>query len=262
MAKEILLDIEDNIATVTFNRPDQHNAISYEGWQLLSKTVRDIGQEGSVKVVIFTGSGNRSFSAGADIKDFKSHRHDSGSSKIYSEAFDGALDDIEALSMPTISMIRGICVGGGCELSMATDIRIAAQGSKFGIPVAKLGILVGYREMKRLVNLVGPGNASYILLSGRIIGDTEALKMGMITKLVEESELEGAVMDLAREMVPLAPLSQSRHKKILQSVIANQSLDGFTVEEINLPFTNFDSEDFNEGRKAFIERRIPVFNGT
>ena len=262
MSKEILLDIKDDIAIVTFNRPDQHNAISYEGWQLLSKTVRDIGQEGSVKVVIFTGSGNRSFSAGADIKDFKSHRHDSGSSKIYSEAFDGALDDIEALSMPTISMIRGICVGGGCELSMATDIRIAAQGSKFGIPVAKLGILVGYREMKRLVNLVGPGNASYILLSGRIIGDTEALEMGMITKLVEESELEGAVMDLAREMVPLAPLSQSRHKKILQSVIANQSLDGFTVEEINLPFTNFDSEDFNEGRKAFIERRTPVFNGT
>ena len=262
MSKEILLDIKDDIAIVTFNRPDQHNAISYEGWQLLSKIVRDIGQEGSVKVVIFTGSGNRSFSAGADIKDFKSHRHDSGSSKIYSEAFDGALDDIEALSMPTISMIRGICVGGGCELSMATDIRIAAQGSKFGIPVAKLGILVGYREMKRLVNLVGPGNANYILLSGRIVGDTEALEMGMITKLVEESELEEAVMDLAREMVPLAPLSQSRHKKILQSVIANQSLDGFTVEEINLPFTNFDSEDFNEGRKAFIERRTPVFNGT
>ncbi len=261
MSKEILLDIKDDIAIVTFNRPDQHNAISYEGWQLLSKTVRDIEQKDSVKVAIFTGSGKRSFSAGADIKDFESHRYNSDSSKVYSEAFDGALDDIEALPIPTIAMIRGLCVGGGCELSMATDIRIAAQGSKFGIPVAKLGILVGYREMKRLVNLVGPGNANYILLSGRIIGDTEALEMGMITKLVEESELEEAVMDLAREMVPLAPLSQSRHKKILQSVIANQSLDGFTVEEINLPFTNFDSEDFNEGRKAFIERRTPVFNG-
>ena len=261
MSKEILLDIEDNIATVTFNRPDQHNAISYEGWQLLSETVIEIAQKNSVKVVIFTGSGNRSFSAGADIKDFESHRYDSDSSKIYSQAFDGALDDIEALPMPTISMIRGICVGGGCELSMATDIRIAAQGSKFGIPVAKLGILVGYREMKRLVNLVGPGNANYILLSGRIIGDTEALEMGMITKLVEESELERSVIDLAREMVPLAPLSQSRHKKILQSVIANQSLKGFTLEETNLPFTNFDSEDFNEGRSAFIERRRPVFNG-
>lgn len=261
MSKEILLDIKDNIAIVTFNRPDQYNAISYKGWQLLSETVRELGQENSVKVVIFTGSGNRSFSAGADIKDFESHRYNSDSSKVYSEAFDGALDDIEALPMPTISMIRGICVGGGCELSMATDIRIAGMGSKFGIPVARLGILIGYREMKRLVNLVGPGNASYILLSGRIIGDSEALEMGMITKLVEESELERTVMDLAKEMLPLAPLSQSRHKKILQSVIANQSLNGFTIEEIDLPFTNFDSEDFNEGRKAFIERRPPVFSG-
>ena len=197
MSKEILLSIEDNIATVTFNRPDQHNAISYEGWQLLSKTISEIAQENSVKIVIFTGSGNRSFSAGADIKDFESHRYDSNSSNIYSQAFDGALDEIEALPAPAISMIQGICVGGGCELSMATDIRIAAQGSKFGIPVAKLGILVGYREMKRLVNLVGPGTANYILLSGRIIGDAEALEMGLITKLVEESELEEFVTDLA-----------------------------------------------------------------
>ena len=197
MSKEILLSIEDNIATVTFNRPDQHNAISYEGWHLLSETISEIAQENSVKIVIFTGSGNRSFSAGADIKDFESHRYDSNSSNIYSQAFDGALDEIEALPAPAISMIQGICVGGGCELSMATDIRIAAQGSKFGIPVAKLGILVGYREMKRLVNLVGPGTANYILLSGRIIGDAEALEMGLITKLVEESELEEFVTDLA-----------------------------------------------------------------
>ena len=214
-----------------------------------------------MKVGIFTGSGNRSFSAGADIKDFKSHRYDSDSSKIYSEAFDGALDDIEALSMPTISMIRGVCVGGGCELSMATDIRIAVQGSKFGIPVAKLGILVGYREMKRLINLAGSGNASYILLSGRIFNATEALKMGLVNQVVPENQLDDIVSKLTTEMVPLAPLSQMRHKKILSTTVRNPSLCNLSEEETLLPFSNFDSEDFKEGQSAFVERRVPKFKG-
>ena len=163
--------------------------------------------------------------------------------------------------MPTVSMIRGICVGGGCELSMATDIRIASEESKFGIPVAKLGILVGYREMKRLINLVGVGNASYILLSGKIIDSKEALDMGLITRLVDTKVLEETVNKLALEMADLAPLSQSNHKKILQKVVENQSLRGFDTQELDLPFINFDSDDFQEGRKAFVERRAPNFTG-
>jgi len=261
MANEILLDIHNRVANITFNRPDQHNAIAYEGWLRLIDIVNQIKLDPDIRVVVFTGAGSRSFSAGADIKDFDSHRYDSASSKVYSEAFDGALDEIETLSMPTISKIRGICVGGGCELSMATDIRIASEDSKFGIPVAKLGILVGYREMKRLINLVGQGNASYILLSGRIVGAKEAERMGLITKAVSNDSLDEAVKKLIAEMVPLAPLSQSRHKEILQKVVSNQSLEGFTTEEAHLPFTNFDSQDFNEGKSAFVDRRSPTFKG-
>ena len=261
MADEILLDINNRVANITFNRPDQHNAIAYEGWLQLIDIVSQIKSDPAIRVVVFTGSGSRAFSAGADIKDFDSHRYDSASSKIYSEAFDGALDEIENLPMPTISKIRGICVGGGCELSMATDIRIASENSKFGIPVAKLGILVGYREMKRLINLVGQGNASYILLSGRIVGAQEAQHMGLITSVVPNERLDETVQKLVDEMVPLAPLSQSRHKEILQKVISNQSLDGVTIEESHLPFTNFDSQDFNEGKSAFVDRRSPTFKG-
>ena len=157
-------------------------------------------------------------------------------------------------------MIRGICVGGGCELSMATDIRIASEESKFGIPVAKLGILVGYREMKRLINLVGVGNASYILLSGKIIDSKEALGMGLITRLVDTKVLEETVNKLALEMADLAPLSQSNHKKILQKVVENQSLRGFDTQELDLPFINFDSDDFQEGRIAFVESRATNFS--
>ena len=144
---------------------------------------------------------------------------------------------------------------------MATDIRIASEGSKFGIPVARLGILVGYREMKRLVNLVGQGNASYILLSGRIIGSEEAEHMGLITKLVSDDSLDEVVQILVDEMIPLARLSQSRLKKILQKVVSNQSLKGFTPEENHLPFTNFDSQDFVEGKTAFVDRRTATFKG-
>ena len=199
---------------MTFNRPEQHNAISYDGWLKLIEIANKIEEDSSIRSAVFLGEGEKSFSAGADIKDFETNRKDSETAKIYSKAFDGALDAIEALSVPTISMIRGICVGGGCELSMATDIRIASNKSRFGIPVAKLGILVGYREMKRLVNLVGPGNASYILLSGRLIDSTEAFRMGLITQLVDDPALEDTVLNLANEITPLAPLSQKRHKII------------------------------------------------
>ena len=261
MTDTIISEIENKVVTVTFNRPDQHNAIDYDGWIELTRVVKEISLNDNIRVAIFKGAGSKSFSAGADIKDFEVHRFDSASSKIYSDAFDGALDAIEALPMPTVSMIRGICVGGGCELSMATDIRIASKESKFGIPVAKLGILVGYREMKRLINLVGVGNASYILLSGKIIDSKEALDMGLITRLVDTKVLEETVNKLALEMADLAPLSQSNHKKILQKVVENQSLRGFDTQELDLPFVNFDSDDFQEGRKAFVERRAPNFSG-
>ena len=261
MTEEILFEINDGVARVTFNRPDQHNAINFDGWKKLIQIVEEIKNNQNCKVVIFTGSGGKSFSSGADIKDFETNRKDSVSAQNYSEYFDGALDAIESLSIPTISKINGICVGGGCELSMATDIRIASTKSKFGIPVAKLGILVGYREMKRLLNLVGPGNASYVLLSGRIFDSTTALSMGMITQMCEENDLDAIVEKLAEEMLPLAPLSQERHKKILQTVINNQSLENLSEDDSFLPFSNFDSLDFQEGRQSFIERRPPNFKG-
>ena len=261
MAEYITLEEEDGIATVRFNRPDQRNAIDYHGWVELQRIAGQLERDDAVKVVVFTGAGDEAFSAGADIKDFDLYRDDSNGAKVYAEAFDGAMDAIESLSKPTICLIKGFCIGGGCELSMATDIRIAADNSRFGIPVARLGILVGYREMGRLLNLVGPGNASYILLSGRMIDADEALRIGLINRVVALDEIQWHTYQLARDMVPLAPLSQRRHKRILQTVLRNPSLKGLTPEEEELPFTNFDSEDFHEGRRAFLEHRTPHFKG-
>ena len=144
---------------------------------------------------------------------------------------------------------------------MATDIRIAAEGSTFGIPIARLGILVGYGEMRRLVTLVGPGNATYILLSGRLINTEKAKEMGLLTKVVPQNELTEYTYKLASEMAELAPLSHARNKRIRDIVLRNTRPTGLTSEEEGLPYTNFDSADFHEGRTAFIERRKPNFTG-
>ncbi|MDE2686203.1 MAG: enoyl-CoA hydratase-related protein [Chloroflexota bacterium] len=258
---DILVEHDGGVATVIFNRPTQRNAISYAGWLELQRIAIDLERDDSVRVVVFTGAGDRAFSAGADIKDFEQYRINSQIAKVYAAAFDGAMDAVEAMSKPTISMIRGFCVGGGCEFSMATDIRIASDDSRFGIPIARLGILVGYGEMRRLVQLVGPGNASYILLSGRLIDAHEAHRIGLITTLLGADELRDYTYALAREMAELAPLSHKRNKRIRDITLRNPSGEGLSQEEEDLPFTNFDSADFHEGRAAFIERRTPNFKG-
>ena len=261
MTTDILCERRDGVSTVTFNRPERRNAISYEGWQLLSRIAQEVASDDGIQVVVFTGSGELAFSAGADIADFDRFRHDAASAKEYAAAFDGALDTIESIPKPTISLIRGFCIGGGCELSMATDMRIAASGSRFAIPVAKLNILIGYKEMRRLVRLVGPGHANYILMSGRQIDAEEALRIGLVDRVVPDDEIAEYVYGLAREMAPLAPLSQRRHKQIMQIVLDNPGLEDLSPEQDDLPFANFDSADFIEGRRAFLERRPPRFQG-
>ena len=261
MAEELYVERKGDIATVTFNRPDQRNVIDYDGWLELGRIARELANDAATKVVVLTGRGDESFSAGADIKDFDKHRNDSTAAKEYADAFDGAMDAVEAIPKPTISLVKGFCVGGGCELSTATDVRIAAENSRFGIPVARLGILVGYREMRRLLDLVGPGHASYLLLSARTIDALEALRIGLVSSVVSLDRVEEHTYELAREMAAMAPLSHSRHKRIRQTVLRNPRLEGLTPDEEHLPFANFDSEDFQEGRRAFLEHEAPRFKG-
>tara|TARA_B100000029_G_scaffold164659_2_gene160831 strand:- start:79565 stop:80359 length:795 start_codon:yes stop_codon:yes gene_type:complete len=259
---EIVFEKQKNrIATITFNRPDDLNAISLDGWKEITKISEELKKDDFIRVVVVSGSGDKSFSTGADIKDFEKNRFDSTSAKKYAEYFDGALDSLESLPQPVISMIHGFCVGGGCELSMATDLRIASEGSRFGIPIARLGILIGYSEMRRLVSLVGPGNASYLLLSGKIIDSDLAYKMGLISQVVKEEDLYKETFELAEEMATLSPLTHKRTKLIRDTVLKNPNLINLSEDEKNLPFTNFDSVDFFNARKAFINREKIRFIG-
>ncbi len=261
MQDPILVEHDGPVATVTFNRPGSRNAISYEMWQMLMDVARGLDADDSVRCVIFRGAGDEAFSAGADIRDFENHRSDSATAARYAEVFEGALEAIEQMSKPTISMIRGFCVGGGLELAAATDIRIAAEGSKFGVPVSRIAIVAGYNELRRMIAVAGSAAVSYLVLSGRIIGHEDALRMGLLTLVTPPDQLEAEVSSLADDIVRGAPISHADHKAMIRRVLGDPGLATLTGEERSLQFRVFDTDDFQEGRAAFLEKRRPEFRG-
>ena len=174
---------------------------------------------------------------------------------------DRLLDTLACMDTPTISMIRGFAAGGGCELAVATDLRIAAEASRLGIPAARLGISIGHREMRGLVSLVGKGNALYILLSGRLLDAEEALRIGLVNQVARPEELEEVTYQLARDIASLAPLSHAANKKTLNQVQVKPGLENLTQEEANVPLAQFDTKDYQEGYRAFLEKRAPNFIG-
>ena len=185
----IIVDSEPPVATVTFNRPGQRNAISFDMWHDFANIMQALDEDRDIRAIVIAGAGGEAFSAGADIQDFEEHRSNSNKGRAYNDPVNGALKALSEMATPTISMIQGFAVGGGCELAVATDLRIASEDSRMGIPVGRLGISIGHREMRGLVNLVGKGNALYILLSARLLDATESLRIGLVNQVVAQDEL-------------------------------------------------------------------------
>ena len=261
MSEDILLSVQEGIATVTLNRPDQRNAMNYGMWQDMGRICQDLEQDPSVRVVVVTGAGHEAFSAGADIKEFEEYRDNSTKARKWASAVESAMGGLERLSKPTIALIKGYCVGGGCELACFADVRIAAENAQFGVPAARLGISLGYREMRRLVQLLGPGTTSYILLSARLLDAQEALRTGLVNQVLSLEEIDDYTAKLATGMAALAPMAHGDNKQIIRTVLVNPDLCDLTPEQEALPFRVFDSEDYKEGRRAFIEKRRPQFKG-
>ena len=261
MNEPLVLERDGPIATLILNRPGQRNAITYEMWGRLQELARTLDADPDVRVIVFRGAGENAFSAGADIGEFETRRNNTELGRAYAEKFEGALEAVAAIGKPTISLIRGFCVGGGLELATMTDLRIASDDARFGVPIAQLGILVGYKEMRGLVALVGPGPAMNLLLTARLINAGEALRIGLITELLPTADVQDHTYGLARRISQLAPLSARWHKQILRTVLTNPALAGLSAEEAARPFACFDTADFQEGRQAFLEKRPPNFKG-
>lgn len=261
MSQELLQEVKGGVATITINRPAQRNAVTYEMWQQLAALMAKLKASHEVRVVILRGAGTQAFSAGADIGEFEETRRNSALAIKYHAAVEEALRDVADLPKPTIAMVAGFCVGGGLELAISTDLRIGADNSRFGMPTAKLGIVMPHWEMSRLVRLVGTGPAMDMVLTARLVEADEALRIGLISRLVPLAEIERVTNEVAAEIAAYAPLSHRWHKEIMETVLQMPDLGRLTAEQTKLPFVCFDTDDFQEGRRAFLEKRKPEFRG-
>ena len=257
---KILQSVSDGVGVITFNNPEKRNAMSLEMWEGLGSALIELRNNPDVRVVIMVGAGDKAFVSGADISQFEKTRHNAQASEEYSKRSAAQRALLADYPKPTIACIRGFCLGGGMQVAMLADIRLASDNSQFGIPAAKLGIAYGYDGLKHLVSLVGPSWARLIMYTGMRIDSAEAVRIGLVDRVLPDAELWGATMDVARTISGNAPLAIKAAKITVAQVLKDP--DKRDMEAIKAIGTAcMDSEDFREGRTAFMEKRKPRFKG-
>jgi len=257
---DILVQQDDAIATVVFNRPERRNAISLAMWQELARISEGLAKDESVRAVVYRGAGTDSFAAGADISEFQENRKDRESAVQYNQQTDAAYRAIRGCPKPTVAMIYGFCMGGAMAIAMACDLRFAAEGAKFGIPAAKLNIIYPADAVAQLVALVGPAYAKDILYSARAVEAAEALAIGFIQRLLPKGDLERVTYEYLRAVAANAPMSVRGSKVMIQSILEGLT-EAHRARLRQLALEVFDSEDYKEGTRAFLEKRPPRFQG-
>lgn len=255
MADEIVLERSGAVATLVLNRPAKHNAITSGMYQELPDHVRQVEEDDDARVLIVRGAGERAFASGADISEFERVRGNAEDAKVYNRHVAAAEQALARLSKPSIAMVRGYCIGGGCGLALACDLRFTDSSGRFGITPAKLGLVYGLESTKRLVDLVGPSQAKYILMSGRQIDAARAYRIGLVDQLYDADELEGATVSFATLLTRRAQLSVRAVKQIVGLILAGQTADDDATR--TLRDSSFDSADYAEGVRAFLEKREP-----
>jgi len=257
---KMLAEKADGIGWMTFNNPARRNATSLEMWQAIADILSDFGADPAVRVVVMRGAGDKAFVSGADISQFESQRTNAEAAARYDAVSEDARHAMASLEKPLIAMIRGYCLGGGVGIAMAADMRFAADDSSFGIPAARLGISYGFSSLKKLVELVGPAYAKEILLTARRFSAEEALRIGLVNRVVPVDELEATVLEVCAAIVDNSPLSIVANKATIDEVSKDAiARDMLRIEELGR--ICFDSADYAEGRRAFMEKRKPVWSG-
>ena len=252
----IKVEISELIATLTINRPTVRNALNLETVHEVHRALDELAANPEVGVLIITGAGETSFVSGADINDIKQRTLDDGLAAINSSLF----AKIEKFPKPVIAAINGFALGGGCELALACDIRVAADTAKFGQPEVGLGIIPGAGATQRLPRTVGMGLAKYLVLTGEAIDAKQALEIGLVTAIMPASQLQTRARELAKKILRQGPLA-ARLAKLALNASARVDLDSGLLIETLAQAICYDSDDKVEGATAFLEKRKPKFTG-
>lgn len=257
---KLLVDVDDGIALVTFNHPEKRNALSLEIRTALPGALRGLQADADVRVVVVTGAGDRAFVSGADISEFGDRRTSPEARAEYDRLAADNARAWAALEKPIIAMIRGYCIGGGLLTALQADIRMAAEGSQFGVPAARLGLGYGFGGVEALVGLVGRSWAAEILFSARRLSAAEALHIGLVNRVVAGEDLRDEVMGLARAITANAPLTVTACKVAIGQAGRPPGERDLT-RVARLVEACFESQDYREGQAAFAEKRDPRFTG-
>ena len=252
----IKIDISESIATMTIDRPEVRNALDLETVDECRRALTEAAVSPDVGVLIVTGGGETSFVSGADINDIRARGRDEGLAAINSSLF----AQIERFPRPTIAAVSGYALGGGCELALACDIRIASETAKFGQPELGLGIIPGAGATQRLPRIVGMGWAKHLILTGEIIDAKQALAIGLVTAVTPAGQLQIRARELARKILRQGPLA-ARLAKLALNASARVDLDSGLLIETLAQAICYASEDKVEGTTAFLEKRRARFTG-
>ncbi|HYU70785.1 MAG TPA: enoyl-CoA hydratase-related protein [Burkholderiales bacterium] len=258
MNESVLVSRDGAIATVTLSNPEKLNALGLDSWKRLGEVMRELDADKTLRCIVIRGAGEKAFAAGADIAEFETTRKNAKVAKKYGEALEATMGALSACRHPIVAMIHGACVGGGLEVASQCDLRICGTSSRFGIPINKLGLVVGYGEMKALIDLIGRAVALEILLEGRVFGAEEAKDKGLVNRVVPDDKVEEESMAAARRIAEGAPLVARWHKKFARRLAQARPL---TRTERDEAYACFDTEDFKTGVKAFLAKEKPQFRG-
>ncbi|MEX2298196.1 MAG: enoyl-CoA hydratase/isomerase family protein [Dongiaceae bacterium] len=253
----VLTDRDGAVARLTLNRPERRNALDRAMWQGLEMAIRNLSAEDSVRCVLVTGAGD-SFGAGADLAEFERERWTPDQAEIYGRMMVATLDAIRECPHPTIAAIRGACMGGGLEIAVCCDLRIASASAKFGAPIQKIGVVMPWPELAMFVELIGRAATLEMLLEGRVWSADEAMAKGLVTRAVADAAFDDEISQTVARVASGAPLSHRLHKRMVQRLGDKQPLDPVEFREA---YDAVSFDDYREGIRAFLEKRKPDFRG-
>ncbi len=248
--------IEDGVATITIDRQEVRNALNGQVLEEMRGALEEFRRDKEVGLVVFTGAGEKAFAAGADISELR----DRTMLDALTSSMQRFYDEIEDYEKPTIAAVNGFALGGGCELAMACDIRVASETAKMGLPELTLSIIPGAGGTQRLSRLVGKGKATEMILTGAIIDAAEAERVGLVSKVISAGELEETVREMAGKILSKGPLAVRLAKLAVGVGAETDQRTGLVIERLAQAIL-FESEDKNEGTTAFLEKREPRFRG-